>query len=79
MGETGFYEWLINKKHFSHFTAKDTISRCNRVKRMIASDNLSCDALVVLNSNEEFKGCSKYVKSQLRRSVALISEYQEER
>ena len=78
MGEATFYEWLINEKHFSHFAAKDTISRCNRVKRMIALDNLSYDALALLNSNEEFKSCSKYVKSQLRRSVALISEYQEE-
>ena len=77
MGDKTFYDWLIDVKKYTHFAAKDTISRCNRIKRIINSDELNGDSVMLLNSNEEFCHYSKFVKSQLRRSLALFVEYQE--
>ncbi len=75
MSKLDFYDWLMTEKNLSHFAAKDVISRCNRVRRIIGKDDLTCDAIEDLNSSQEFANKSKYVKSQLRRAVTLFTEY----
>ncbi len=79
MSNLDFYDWLIAKKQLSHYTAKDVMSRCNRVRRIIGKDDLTCDAIENLNASQEFANQSKYVKSQLRRAVALFVEYMEDK
>lgn len=77
MERESFYDWLVNEKNYSHYSAKDVLSRCNRVRRLIGHQELSCQSLEALKENEVFCASSKYVKSQLRRAVSLFSEYQE--
>ena len=77
--ESSFYDWLISKKELSNFAAKDVISRCNRVCRIIDVDNLEKDSLEILNSNNDFSTYSKFVRSQLRRAVNLFLEFKEDK
>ena len=76
MGNLNFYDWLVNEKKMTHYAAKDVISRCNRVIKILGADSLNDGALTMLSSKEEFSGYSKFVKSQLKRAVKLYEEFQ---
>lgn len=69
-------EWLINAKNMSIRSAKDVISRCGRVCRMLNIDSIGSDTLEVLQSNSEFEESSMFIKSQLKRAVALYIEFE---
>lgn len=69
-------EWLMNEKKMSIRSAKDVISRCSRVYRMLNIDSIDSDTLEKLQKNEEFKTNSMFIKSQLKRAVALYLEFE---
>lgn len=72
-----FEQWLINEKQMSDRSARDVISRQNRVIRIINSDSIKEDSLEQLVASEQFQQLSMYIKSQLKRTVVLALEYQE--
>lgn len=68
-------EWLINEKNMSIRSAKDVISRCGRVCRMLNIDSIDSDTLGNLQSNDKFEESSMFIKSQLKRAVTLYNEF----
>lgn len=69
-------EWLIIEKNMSIRSAKDVISRCGRVCRMLHTDSIGSDALENLQNNDEFEKSSMFIKSQLKRAVTLYNEFE---
>lgn len=68
-------EWLINEKNMSIRSAKDVISRCGRVCRMLNINYIDSDTLENLQSNDKFEESSMFIKSQLKRAVTLYNEF----
>lgn len=68
-------EWLMNNKKMSKRSAKDVISRCGRVYRMLDISILDNDTMGKLKQCEEFKESSMFIKSQLKRTVTLCLEF----
>lgn len=75
MESTELLEWLINEKNMSIRSAKDVISRCSRVRRMLHTDSISSNTLEILKNNDEFEESSMFIKSQLKRAVTLYNEF----
>lgn len=75
MGSAELLEWLINEKNMSIRSAKDVISRCGRVCRMLNIDSIDSDTLENLQSNDKFEESSMFIKSQLKRAVTLYNEF----
>lgn len=76
MDNSRLLEWLINEKNMNIRSAKDVISRCGRVCRILNIDYIGKDTLENLQSNGEFEESSMFVKSQLKRAVALYNEFE---
>ena len=68
-------EWLVVEKQMGTCSAKDILSRCGRVYRMLGVDTLDENSLELLQQNEQFKASSMFVKSQLKRTVTLCLEF----
>ncbi|MCI7085895.1 hypothetical protein MR988_07305 [bacterium] len=68
-------EWLVVEKQMGTRSAKDILSRCGRVYRMLGVDTLDENSLELLQQNEQFKASSMFVKSQLKRTVTLCLEF----
>jgi len=70
-----FYDWLVTEKNMSNRAAKDVLSRCKRVCSLLNIQEINNDSLNELLSNENFCSCSMFIKSQLKRAVALALEF----
>lgn len=68
-------EWLVVEKQMGTRSAKDILSRCGRVYRMLGVDTLDENSLELLQQNKQFKASSMFVKSQLKRTVTLCLEF----
>lgn len=75
MNNSRLLEWLINEKNMSVRSAKDVISRCGRVCRMLNINSIGKDTLENLQRNDEFEYSSMFIKSQLKRAVILYNEF----
>lgn len=73
--QTTFYEYLVQVKKLNERSARDVISRCNRVRKMIQEEEIQEDALDKLLAQDTYRNCSTFVKSQLKRSILLYREY----
>lgn len=65
----------MNEKQMSIRSAKDVLSRCGRIYRMLDIDSIDSDTLENLQDNEEFRASSMFIKSQLKRTVTLCLEF----
>lgn len=74
-----FNEWLVQKKEFSEKGSHDAASRLKRVCTILGTSEIPEDALSKLERNNDFKALSMCVKSQLRRTTKLYSEYLSEK
>ncbi len=72
-----FLDWLITNKKMSQRAAKDVLSRCKRVSKIIESDAINKKTIEQLNASDEFNTKSIFIKSQLRRAVGLFCEYED--
>lgn len=72
-----FLDWLVVNKKMTQRSAKDVLSRCKRVLRIIDKDVIHKGTLEQLNASEEFNAKSVFIKSQLRRAVNLLCEYED--
>lgn len=76
MNNLSFQQWLIDAKNYKNKSASDVISRINRVKTFIRIPELIDDNVILsLNENQDFKKLSVSVRSQLRRALRLLREY----
>lgn len=67
--------WLMSDKKMSKRSAKDVLSRCGRVYRILGTDRLDDTSVVKLQDTSEFKESSMFVKSQLKRTITLCLEF----
>lgn len=70
-----FLKWLIEEKNLSNRAAKDVVSRCKRICKMLNTDDIKNSTIGALNTNTEFSEKSMFVKSQLRRASKLWIEF----
>ena len=70
-----FLAWLETERKMSKRSAKDVVSRLKRVVGLLGSDTLDSTSVSKLNEVAAFDECTMFIKSQLRRSVALYLEY----
>ena len=75
MNTTSFINWLLTAKAMSIRSAKDVVSRCGRVHRMLNVEAINDDSLSMLAENESFRESSMFIKSQLKRAVSLYLEF----
>lgn len=79
MDYLSFLDWLITNKNMSQRAAKDVLSRCKRVRKIIDDDVINGGTIEQLNASNEFNAKSMFIKSQLRRAVNLLCEYEDSR
>ena len=75
MDSTRLLEWLMTEKKMSIRSAKDVVSRCGRIYRMLDIVAIDDGTMDTLQKNEEFKASSMFIKSQLKRTVTLCLEF----
>ena len=78
MDTNRFVEWLTTTKGMGARSAKDVVSRCGRVSRMLAIEEINEKAISSLIENSDFQNSSTFVKSQLQRAVSLYLEFSTE-
>ena len=66
---------LMEDKHMSMRSAKDVLSRCCRVFRMLQISEIDDNTLVKLLKCNDFNNSSMFIKSQLKRTIALCLEF----
>ena len=76
MNYEGFLEWLKTEKNMSERSTRDTVSRIKRALRIISKDSVETSTIEKLNASPEFLKLSMFIKSQLRRAVALYQEFE---
>ena len=77
MDTVKFLEWLSAEKSMVARSAKDVVSRCSRVNRLLGIEDLGVDAIDLLKENDEFQNSSTFIRSQLKRAISLYAEFQE--
>lgn len=75
MDNAELLEWLMTAKKMSVRSAKDVISRKGRILRMLGINEIDDTTLEKLLVCDQFIGSSMFIKSQLKRTVALYMEY----
>jgi hypothetical protein len=75
MDTHNFLIWLMRDKKMSERAAKDVLSRCGRVCRILNIDQLDDMTLLELQETREFQKSSAFVKPQLKRAVTLHLEF----
>ncbi len=70
-------KWLVTEKGLSAASAKDVVSRINRVRTFtaISQSDTDIDVNYRLAKHKDFEGLSASVKSQIKRAVALYFEF----
>jgi hypothetical protein len=77
MNKLDFEQWLQDDKNMSVRSARDVLSRKKRVEYLLGIDSFDDNTLVVLLENEDYQDLSIYIRSQLKRAVSLVLEYQD--
>lgn len=75
LGKYKLSEWLTHEKNISICSAKNVISRCGRVRRILNIDSIDNDTLENLQNNDAFKESSVFIKSQLKIALSLYFEF----
>ncbi|MBQ9940900.1 MAG: hypothetical protein IJO74_05115 [Clostridia bacterium] len=75
MSYDNFFNWLLDDKKLSQRAAKDVISRCKRICKILNVDKIGDSTIEKLNINTEFSEKSMFIKSQLRRACTLWVEF----
>ena len=75
MNYDDFLSWLLDKKMLSQRAAKDVVSRCKRVCKILNTRDIEISTIEKLNTNLEFAEKSVFVKSQMRRACNLWVEF----
>lgn len=70
-----FLIWLMDEKKLSQRAAKDVISRCKRICKILSINEIEFTTIENLNINKEFSEKSMFIKSQLRRACNLWVEF----
>ena len=78
MDTNRFVEWLTTAKAMGARSAKDVVSRCGRVSRMLSIEEINEKVISSLIENSDFQNSSTFVKSQLKRAVSLYLEFSTE-
>lgn len=63
MDTVNFLEWLSVEKSMGARSAKDVVSRCGRVNRLLGVEELGENAIELLKENNEFQNSSTFIRS----------------
>ena len=77
MDTVKFLEWLNTEKSMGARSAKDVVSRCSRVNRLLGIEEIGADTIDLLKENDEFQNSSTFIRSQLKRAISLCIEFHE--
>ena len=77
MNTDAFNKWLTENQGMTVRSSRDVISRCKRVNKITGQDEITELTIEIINNNEEFLEKSMFVKSQLRRAVALYLAFKQ--
>ena len=77
MEMTRFIEWLSAEKSMATRSAKDVVSRCSRVNRLLGIEEFDINTIALLQENKEFQNSSTFIRAQLKRAVSLYVEFKE--
>jgi hypothetical protein len=72
-----FNGWLIEKRKMSERSARDVISRCKRICKILNVNEITDKTIDELIKNDDYNNSSMYVKSQLKRAATLWLDYGE--
>lgn len=75
MDAVRFLDWLTTEKNMRTRSAKDVLSRCGRVSRMLNIEEIEESTFSLLLESSDFQSSSMFVKSQLKRAVSLYLEF----
>lgn len=75
MNYDAFLSWLLTEKKMSQRAAKDVVSRCKRICKILNIEIINESTIANLNISAEFEEKSMFIKSQLRRAVNLWVEF----
>lgn len=79
MKDKQFAKWLEDNSSLSEKSARDVLSRLNRVSHFGAKLNESQNQILLkLNNNSDFQNLSITVRSQLRRAVRLYKQFKKD-
>ncbi|MGN0346236.1 MAG: hypothetical protein ACI4DU_03015 [Lachnospiraceae bacterium] len=70
-----FEIWLKEEKNMKQRSAKDVISRCKRIQRIIDCEGLTAQSLDLLLQSEVYGELSPFIRSQLKRALTLFLEF----
>lgn len=70
-----FKQWLQDEKKLSYRSASDVISRCKRINKLMQNDCIDEKTVSLLVEASDYDNMSAYIKSQLKRAVALYLEF----
>jgi len=78
MDGNDFFDWLQKKHRLTPKSARDVVSRVRRAKQYVdLTMDIGDEELVFkLSQNTNFQDLTLTVKSQLRRAVRLLKEFQ---
>lgn len=75
MDNKDLLQWLIESKKMSQRAAKDVLSRCGRIYKMLDINGLDSSTMEQLIACDKYQDCSMFIKSQLKRTITLCLEY----
>ena len=75
MEYTTFNGWLIETREMSERSARDVVSRCKRICKMLNINAITDKTMDELIKNEDYNNSSMYIKSQLKRAATLWLDY----
>ena len=76
MNMEAFRKWLLKNKGLTTRSAKDVISRINRVSNFEKIEQEKDTLIKKLNKNQEFRNLTVTVQSQIRRAIRLLKEFE---
>lgn len=75
MDYQNFIEWLKTDHGMGERSARDVLSRLKRVIKITNATDVDENTVALLEICEEFANASSFIKSQLKRSVILYTEF----
>lgn len=70
-----FCEWLKEDKNMTERSARDVVSRCKRIQKITNTKDLNKCTESLLIECEDYSTYSSFIKSQLKRALALYYEF----
>lgn len=79
MNKEDFLNWLLTSKNMSERSAKDVLSRCNRIIKLNNNTDINLIDYETFINSKLFLTQTMFIKSQLKRAFTLYKEFEASR